>query len=101
MDEKDRLGAKLHDKEKAEEDRFIAEQERKRIEKLRAQMAAAPKGLCPRCGLSLTKKVIDGVTVDACADCKGFWLDGEGLHALVNRKDEAAVTRWLRGFLPH
>ena len=101
MDDKDRLGAKLHDKEKAEEDRFVAEQERKALEKLRAQMVAAPKGLCPRCGVTLAKKVLDGVTVEACPNCKGFWLDHGELDILVNRKDEAAVTRWLRDFLPH
>lgn len=101
MDEKDRLGDKLHDKEKAEENRFVAEQERKALEKLRAKLASAPKGLCPRCGTALTQKSIEGVTVDACESCKGFWLDHGALDTLVNRKDETAVTRWLRGFLPH
>ncbi len=101
MDDKDRLGAKLHDKEKAEENRFIAEQERKALEKLRAQMASVPKGLCPRCGGSLTRQAMEGVTVDSCPACKGFWLDQGELETLVERKDEASVTRWLRGFLPH
>lgn len=102
MDDKDRLGAKLHDKEKAEEDRFVAEQERKAIEKLRAQAAAAaPKGRCPRCGALLTKHTLEGVAVESCPDCKGFWLEQGELETLVERKDEAAVTRWLRGFLPH
>lgn len=101
MDDKDRLGAKLHDKEKAEEDRFVAEQERKALEKLRAQMAAAPRGLCPRCGARLAKHEMDGVTIESCPSCKGFWIDHGELDTLVNRRDEAAVTRWLRGFLPH
>ncbi|MBI5506027.1 MAG: zf-TFIIB domain-containing protein [Deltaproteobacteria bacterium] len=101
MDDKDRLGAKLHDKEKAEEDRFVAEQERKALEKLRAQMASAAKGLCPRCGATLAKRALEGVNVESCPSCKGFWIDHGELDTLVNRMDEAAVTRWLRGFLPH
>jgi len=44
---------------------------------------------------------MEGVTVDSCPACKGFWLDQGELETLVERKDEASVTRWLRGFLPH
>lgn len=100
MEEKDRLGNKLHDKEKAEENRFVAEQERKALDKLRQDMAAAPKGLCPRCGVALTKRVLEGVPVDSCTNCNGLWLDPSELAALAERTDEASVTRWLRGFLP-
>jgi hypothetical protein len=37
MDEKDRLGAKLREKEKAEEDRYFAQRDRELIEKLKQQ----------------------------------------------------------------
>jgi len=102
MTEKDQLGDKLRDKAKAEENLFVAEQERKALERLRAQTAAAPeKGHCPRCGVHLAKRILEGVSVESCPNCKGLWLDHGELETLVNRKDEAGVTRWLRGFLPH
>ena len=57
-DEKDRLGDTLHKKERGEEERYFAEQDRIRLAKLRAQRAAgapaAEPGTCPRCGRPLT-----------------------------------------------
>ena len=46
MEDKDRLGDKLREKGKAEEDQFIAEQERKRLER-RKQAEAAAAGSKP------------------------------------------------------
>jgi len=57
-DEKDRLGDTLHKKERGEEERYFAEQDRIRLAKLRAERGAgAPPpepGTCPRCGRPLT-----------------------------------------------
>lgn len=44
-DEKDRFGDKLRDVEKAREDQWALEEDRKLIEKLRERVRA---GLCPR-----------------------------------------------------
>ena len=54
-DGKDRLGDKLHKKKKVEEDRFFAEQDRKAVERLRAEKdsEARPAVDCPRCGAKL------------------------------------------------
>lgn len=41
-DEKNRLGDKLRDKERAEEDRFFREREKAAIEKLRQKRQAEP-----------------------------------------------------------
>ncbi|HWP64685.1 MAG TPA: hypothetical protein VNO26_02080 [Candidatus Limnocylindria bacterium] len=50
-DEKDRLGDTLHKKERAEEERYFAEQDRLRLARLRERAAAAERGeSCPRCG---------------------------------------------------
>ena len=40
-DEKDRLGDKLHDKERGEEDRYFRERERALLDKLKQQKAGA------------------------------------------------------------
>jgi len=48
--EKDRLGDKLHKKEKAEEDRYFAERDKGLLEKLRHEKADER---CPACGTAL------------------------------------------------
>jgi hypothetical protein len=54
QDEKDRLGDLLEKKKRGDEDRYFAEQDRLRIEKLRARTAATREGgTCPRCGRPL------------------------------------------------
>ena len=57
-DDKDRLGEKLHQKEKAEEDRYFAERDRELIAKLKQAQAAEQEAMirelarsrCPQCG---------------------------------------------------
>ena len=51
VDEKDRMGEKLHQKEKADEDRFFAERDKALLEKLRREPAttsAPAQSLCPK-----------------------------------------------------
>lgn len=102
MDEKDRLGDKLRDRGKAAEDLFIAEQERKRLERLKEKAAAAAgHGTCPKDGTTLVPRDEHGVTVDACPTCRGVWLDSGELEAILEHEDEALVTRWVRSLLKH
>ena len=78
-DEKDRLGDKLRQKEKAEEDRFFAERDKALVEKLRReQTATAPQPapaepLCPKDGSRLTTAEEHGVTVERCPSRHGMW----------------------------
>jgi ribosomal protein L37AE/L43A len=97
-DDKDRLGEKLRDKERGDEERYFAEQDRLRLEKLRAQSIAA-RGLCPRCGVPLAKRAHQGVEVEECSRCGGVWLDKGELPALLEREDEGWARRWLRGLV--
>ncbi|HYC53847.1 MAG TPA: zf-TFIIB domain-containing protein [Candidatus Binatia bacterium] len=105
MEEKDRFGDKLRNKQKADEDRFIAQQEQEKLARLREQVAkeSAPRGLCPRDATALVLREQDGVTLDECPACKGLWMDhGELDQLLSKRKDEAWMTRWIRSVLePH
>jgi hypothetical protein len=101
-DERDRLGEKLRDKERGEEDRYFAQQEREKLEKLRAQsapaQAAGALGRCPRDGASLVERDHLGVKVCDCPTCGGVWLD-KGELASFERKDEGWAHRWLRSVL--
>ena len=65
--EKDRLGEKLHQKEKAEEDRYFAERNKELLEKLRHEQAAAS---CPTCGTALVAVEREGKTTHECPVCR-------------------------------
>ena len=93
-DEKDRLGEKLHQKEKAEEDRYFAERDRDLLARLRRQREAENLR-CPRCGKALAPVVYHGVTVDQCPACQGVWLEGGELEALAPRERESWLGRFF------
>ena len=103
MDNKDRLGDKLRDKERAEEDRYFREQERAALEKLRAQKSEEEegpirelaKGRCPKCGEHLHELQVESVTIDKCPACNGIWLDDGELEALSH----PGKRTWLGSFL--
>jgi hypothetical protein len=61
-DEKDRLGDTLHKKERGEEERYFAEQDRLRLAKLRARQS----GVCPHCGRRRVDPTGGEAPADAC-----------------------------------
>jgi len=93
-DEKDRLGEKLHQKEKAEEDRYFAERDRELLARLRRQKAGETLS-CPRCGTALSPVMHQDVTVDQCPDCQGMWLDRGELEALAPRERGSWLGRFF------
>jgi rubrerythrin len=103
--EKDRLGEKLKDAERAQEDLYFADRDRQLIEKMRRekegeleqQMRAAALMRCPKCGESLKHVVEQGVGVEECPACGGMWLDRGELEQLAGREKEGWIARWLRG----
>lgn len=100
MDDKDRLGDKLHDKGKAAEDIFIAEQERKRLERRRqAEAAARVAGACPKDGSKLVAQTEHGLTIDVCPTCSGIWLDKQEVALAMRHDNEIAVIQWVRSLL--
>jgi hypothetical protein len=99
-DEKDRLGDKLHGKEKAEENRYFTEQSKKQIEKLRAKHAAATAAgtaHCPRCGAALEVVQRHGVAVDACPKGDGMWLDRGEIEQIQKSQGDGWLARILLG----
>ncbi len=96
-DSKDRLGERLHEREKGEEDLFFAKRDREALEKLKQQegAAAAKAGLghCPRCGTALDAVKLFGVDVLQCpADC-GHWLDKGEIELIAQREHDSWLGR--------
>lgn len=102
-DQKDRLGEKLHDVEKAREDKYFAERDRALIQKLKAESSGeqveAVKELahmrCPKCGAHLATTEYLGVTVEECPVCHGMWLDKGELEVIADREKAGWLARFL------
>lgn len=84
-DEKDRLGDKLRDVEKAREDQWAWEQDRKLMEKLRERMSSGDL-LCPKCHEPLRQRSERGIVVMACPKEEGVWLDANSLKRLFEQR---------------
>jgi predicted Zn-ribbon and HTH transcriptional regulator len=107
-DEKDRLGDKLRDVERAREDQFFAERDRKLVEEIRRSSAGEVKPaahmLCPKCGETFRKRKLRKVSVEECPGCHGMWLDQGGLKEIARQETEGQdgwIARWLRTEFPH
>jgi hypothetical protein len=89
-DEKDRLGQKLRDLEKAREDQWAHEEDRKLIEKQRQKLAQQQKAAaamsCPHCGKPLQAKSPSGIAIMACPENHGAWLGAGALLEILERK---------------
>lgn len=104
MAEKDHLGTKLRDKEKAEEDNYFARRDRELIEKLKqqttteAETALRQQALmrCPKDGDTLVSLQQREVTVEECPTCQGLWLDRGELETLAKHENEGWLTRLIR-----
>ncbi|GIW45484.1 MAG: hypothetical protein KatS3mg077_2766 [Candidatus Binatia bacterium] len=104
-DEKDRLGQKLRDVERAREDLYFAEQDRKLIEKMRqakaeemeAHIRELARMRCPKCGVRLQHVIERGIAVEECPQCRGVWLDHGELEAIAGSEKEGWIARWLKG----
>lgn len=100
-DEKDRLGKKLSEREKAEEDRYFAKRDQEALERLRRQQAAAgnqatadaTRMRCPKDGAALATQEREGVSVDGCPACHGVWLDAGELETLAQRERDSWLGR--------
>jgi uncharacterized protein len=100
MDEKDRLGTKLQEKGRADEDRYFAQRDREALEKIKrsSEVEGSKEALmrCPKCGTQLKSIEHHGVTVEECSSCQGLWLDRGELEALSQRENEGWVGRFIR-----
>lgn len=101
MDEKDRFGDKLRQKERAEEDRYFAEREKALIEKLREGKVRDPEQeirelalmRCPKDGERLFETDHHGVKVEECPGCGGMWLDRGEFATVAQRERDSWLGR--------
>ena len=82
-DEKDRLGSKLHDAEKAREDQWARQHDDELIEKMRKRLHQTA---CPHCKQFLVAKTEHGVSMHACPSGHGAWLDAAALKAVLKER---------------
>lgn len=96
-DEKDRLGSKLEQKQRGDEDRYFQEQDRQRIERLRKQQEEAKRadklGLCPRCATPLVQQKVEDIEVDRCPEDCGMWLDKGEMESIESRLSNSWLFR--------
>ena len=85
-DNKDRLGSKLHDVEKAREDQWARQRDAELIEKMRKRLNQTA---CPHCKVFLVAKTEHGVPMHACPMGHGAWLDERELSALLKERKRA------------
>lgn len=103
-DQKDRFGDTLREAEKAREDLYFAEQDKKLVEKLKAakqaeaeaELRSAARMRCPKCGQRLSARSFHEVQVEECPDCGGLWLDAGEFEALAKRENEGWLGRLFR-----
>lgn len=100
-EDKDRFGDLLSKKEKGHEGQYAAEQDRLRLEKLRAQTqsATAERGRCSVCGEALVPKVRAAYEVRACGRGHGFWLAADQLEKMLERAGGGELATLLRSLL--
>lgn len=79
-DEKDRLGNKLHDVEKAREDQWARQRDAELVEKMRKRLSQTA---CPNCKQFLVATTEAGVQMHACPAGHGAWLDETALKAVL------------------
>lgn len=91
-DEKDRLGDKLHQAERASEDQWARRQDAEIIERLRRKYLKKPIP-CPQCGKNLGAMVAIGLGGMACPDHHGAWGDQETLKQIATRLKNAVALR--------
>jgi hypothetical protein len=79
-DEKDRMGSKLHDAEKAREDQWARQHDEELLEKMRKRLHSH---VCPNCKQVLVAKTENGVHVHACPSGHGAWLEEGTLKSVL------------------
>lgn len=103
--EKDRLGDKLRDAERGQEEQYFAERDRQLIAKLKTgkeqeheeDVRSEVRGRCPLDGERLQSRKLHGVAIEECPVCKGMWLDAGEWKTLAERERGGFFGRWFLG----
>jgi len=79
---------------KREEERAAAEKE-----DARRQLREAHFMKCPKCGHDLHAEELDGIEIDRCSFCEGFFMDAGELEQLFLQKEHKERTGVIRRIL--
>ena len=101
-EKKDRFGEKMKEVERAREDLYFKEEDRRLVEKLRrgqagTQAAQEVRMICPKCGETLLRKTVHEIAVDECPTCKGIWLNAGEFEELAKTRNAGWLERLLGG----
>ena len=77
----DKFGDKLHDIKKAREDQWARDEDKRLLERLRQKAVSLT---CPQCHAALVKRQEAALTIMACPDGHGAWLDHDALDGLIH-----------------
>ena len=87
--------------EEARKAREVREAERKAHEGKaeRERLKALHYLKCPKCGHDLKPEKLQGIEIDRCSFCEGFFMDAGELEQLFLMKEQAQRQGFLRGLL--
>ena len=83
VDGKDRLGGKLHDVEAARENQWARQRDEELLEKMRKRLEHTA---CPKCKAFLVDKTERGMSMRACPEGHGAWLDESALKSVLKER---------------
>ena len=90
----------------SDEERYIRERETEKRNELHGKRDAERKNqegashwmICPKCGGALQEVNVEGVMVDKCSACEGFFLDKGEMELLTDRKESHSFINAIKGF---
>jgi len=90
----------------SDEERYIREREAEKRDELhdkrdserQKQEGAAHWMTCPKCGSALKEVNVEGVMIDKCEGCEGFFLDKGEMQLLTDRKESHSFLNAIMGF---
>ena len=88
----------LEDVKKAREKRE-AERQAKETEAERARLKQLHWMKCPKCGHDMKTEALEGIEIDRCTFCEGFYLDQGEIEELFLKKGQTQRQSFMRRLL--
>jgi hypothetical protein len=88
----------LEDVKKAREKRD-AERRARETQEQRAKLQKLHWMKCPKCGHDMKTEALEGIEIDRCVFCEGFFLDQGEIERLFLKKGQAQRQSFMRRLL--
>jgi uncharacterized protein len=88
----------LEDARKGREKRE-AERRARETQEEQARLKKAHWMKCPKCGHDLKPETLEGIEIDRCTFCEGFFVDAGELDQLFLKKEQAQRQSFMRRLL--